>query len=107
MRISDWSSDVCSSDLIARQFWRFEMKGIACKSDNPEQPGQSLGGALLRPVQRRALWIGVDELDALAFARPLPGDMEGQRGLADAAFLIEERDDHATRPDSVAWRSRS
>src|SRR3546814_1439858 len=48
MRISDWSSDVCSSDL-----------------------------------------------DGLAALGELAGQVRGERGLADAAFLIEQGDDHA------------
>src|SRR3546814_14144248 len=50
MRISDWSSDVCSSDLLPR---------------------------------------------------PLSGKVQRERGLADTALLIEERDDHERRSSRV------
>src|SRR3546814_9569658 len=39
MRISDWSSDVCSSDLIAREMARFEKVGAAYLFlDDPAYP---------------------------------------------------------------------
>src|SRR3546814_20566668 len=50
--------------------------------------------ACLRPVECRALRIGVDQDDAPSFSRPGSGEMQGQRGLADAALLVEKRDDH-------------
>src|SRR3546814_20313889 len=31
MRISDWSSDVCSSDLVARRRWRATALGTSCR----------------------------------------------------------------------------
>ena len=40
------------------------------------------------------MWIGVDQRDALALASPGAGEMQGQRGLAGAALLIEQRHDH-------------
>src|SRR3546814_9128362 len=43
MRISDWSSDVCSSDLKSRPGWRSEANG---SSSHPEQ-------AELRPFRYR------------------------------------------------------
>ena len=70
------------------------MEGVARKADDAEEPRQAFPGALLGPVERRALRVGVDQGDALALASPLPGEMQGERCLADAALLIEERDDH-------------
>src|SRR3546814_13141591 len=112
MRISDWSSDVCSSDLrahqagdtrrpvdddvidVARQLRRFTVDRVARQADNAEQPLQSLPAALLRPVQRGTLRVGVDQRDALSTASPFTSEMQGERCLADAALLVEESDDH-------------
>ena len=70
------------------------MQRVARQTDDAEQARQRLRAALLGPVERRALRVGVDQRDALALARPFAGEMQRQRRLADAAFLIEERDDH-------------
>jgi hypothetical protein len=51
-------------------------------------------GAPLRPVQRRALRIGIEQNNLLAAHCQLASDVRGERGLADAAFLIEQGDDH-------------
>jgi hypothetical protein len=44
---------------------------------------------LLRPVERRALRVRVDQRDALALPCPFAGEVERQRRLADAALLVE------------------
>jgi len=44
------------------------------------------------------LWVGVDEDDAPALSSPLTGEMQRQRRFADAALLVQERDDHGRRP---------
>src|SRR3546814_17553018 len=90
MRISDWSSDVCSSDLLAGAdvgFGRLDARG-------------ERGAAFLQPVglaargfrllfeqraarhRRRRLLLGVDELFAL-----VPGD---GTGIADIALTPRE-----------------
>src|SRR3546814_19972273 len=38
MRISDWSSDVCSSDLKARRTVRADSRSAACRTDRPCRP---------------------------------------------------------------------
>src|SRR3546814_15306142 len=78
MRISDWSSDVCSSDLLSalRQFFRFlYTEGLRADDpcaaiDSPRQ-GRSLPKILTEPA--------VDALLAAAQARPGP---EGARLVA-------------------------
>ncbi|GBQ64567.1 hypothetical protein AA103196_0906 [Ameyamaea chiangmaiensis NBRC 103196] len=42
--------------------------------------------------------VGVDKRDALAALRPFAGEMERDRRLADAALLVEQRDDHDGLP---------
>lgn len=78
----------------AGQFRRFMVQRIACETDDAEQPWQALRCALLRPVERRALRIGIDEQDTLACDSPLASQMERESRLSDAALLIEQRDDH-------------
>ena len=83
---------------VTRQFRRFPVQGIAGKSDDGEQPWQPFMAAPLRPVECGALRVGIDQDDALAFRGPGSGEMQRQRRLAHAAFLIEERDNHRRPP---------
>src|SRR4051812_17348546 len=85
---------------VTGQLRCFAMQGIPSQADDTEQPLQPLPAALLRPVERRALWVGVDQRDALAAARPFAGEMQSERRLADAALLVEQRDDHGALPRS-------
>jgi hypothetical protein len=79
---------------VLREVGGLTMEGVARKADDAEESRQAFPGALLRPIERRALRVGVDQGHALALAGPLPRQMQGERRLADAALLIEERDDH-------------
>ena len=78
----------------ARQFGRFAVQGVARQPDDGEAAGQAFTGAGFGPVERGTLRIGVDEHDTLVAAGPFAGEMERERRLADAAFLVEQRDDH-------------
>jgi hypothetical protein len=58
------------------------------------------------------LRVGIQQDDMLAAHRQFAGDVRGERGLADAAFLVEQRDDHgaalrAGKPAAccVSWLS--
>ena len=64
----------------------------------PKSREQVLPRALLRPVERRALRVGVDQRDVFAVQRPFAGEVQGERRLADAALLIEQSDDHRFPP---------
>ena len=79
---------------VLPELGRLTMEGVARKADDAEESRRAFPGALLGPVERRALRVGVDQSDALALAGPLPREMQGECRLADAALLIEERDDH-------------
>ena len=83
---------------IARQLGRFPVQRVTRQADDAEQARQTLVLTLLRPVQRRALWVGVDQDDALSSAGPNACKIQRQRRLADAALLVEERDDHDALP---------
>src|SRR3546814_11210961 len=85
----------------ARQLGCFDVQGVTGEADHTEEPGQSFGGALLGPVERGTLGIGVDQQDAAPLPRPLSGKVQRERGLADTALLIEERDDHERRSNRV------
>src|SRR3546814_3392526 len=75
-------------DMIraARQLGCFDVQGVTGEADHTEEPGQSFGGALLGPVERGTLGIGVDQQDAAPLPRPLSGKVQRERGLADTAL---------------------
>ncbi|MCY1546563.1 hypothetical protein D9M68_825640 [compost metagenome] len=72
----------------------FLMQCLARQADGAEQPGQALLAAPLRPVQHRALWVGIEQDDVLSAQGQFAGDMGGEGGLAHPAFLVEQGDDH-------------
>src|SRR3546814_9255569 len=77
MRISDWSSDVCSSDL-ARQGFFVSQNGIAINSHHPRfgDEGEAMfdddgqPARLVRHIQRvlGQLTVGIEESDAFIAA---------------------------------------
>ena len=67
---------------------------FADRLENAAKARQALLGAPLRPVQCRALRVGIEQDDRLPAHRELAGDVRGERGLAHAAFLVEQGDDH-------------
>ena len=79
---------------ILGDFGGFAVQSVAGEADNPEEPWKAFLGALLRPVERRPLWVSVNEDDPLASTSPRAGEMQSEGGLADAALLVEEGDDH-------------
>lgn len=79
---------------VSREFGCLPMQRVAREADDAEEPRHAFLGALLRPVERRSLRIGVDQRDALALASPGARQMQGQRGFANAALLIEQRHNH-------------
>ena len=84
---------------VSCELGRLLVKRIPCKANDAEEPRQSFPGALLGPVEGRPLWVGVNQDGALGLLGPLSGEMQRERGLADAALLIEERNDHARATD--------
>jgi hypothetical protein len=79
---------------------------FARQADGAEQPGQALLAASLRPVQRRALRVGIEQDDVLSAQGQFAGDMGGEGGLAHPTFLVEQGDDHGrispTKPPQSA-----
>src|SRR3546814_2761689 len=57
MRISDWSSDVCSSDLVRATGCEAEAQGEGCCGDSGATDG---GGVLHGPAFRWWLLVGSD-----------------------------------------------
>jgi len=80
---------------VSGEFGRLAGQRVAREADDAEEPRHAFLGALLGPVERRSLRVGVDQRDALARASPGAREMQGQGGLADAALLIEQRHDHS------------
>ena len=72
-----------------RQLRRFLMQRFAGEAHGAEQPGQALLASALRPVERGTLRVSIQQDDVQAAHRQLAGDVGGERGLADAAFLVE------------------
>src|SRR3546814_3043234 len=70
------------------------MQRLACETDDAEAPAPAGLAARLGPVERGALRIGVDDDDRLAALGQFAGQVRGERGLADAALLVEQGDDH-------------
>src|SRR3546814_3497591 len=56
MRISDWSSDVCSSDLVQQLGWH----GEAVDAHRLQVPAGRAGVVLLQPDQQGAVAMGGD-----------------------------------------------
>ena len=79
---------------VTGELRRLPVQRVARQADHAEQARHGLLGALRGPVESRPLRIGVDDRHALSLRRPGAGQVQGERRLADAAFLVEERDDH-------------
>jgi hypothetical protein len=73
---------------------RFTMKRVARNADDTKPRRKSFSCPLLCPIERRALRVGIDQRDAQSLSRPGAGEMQRERRLADAAFLVEDRNDH-------------
>ncbi|GCE84551.1 hypothetical protein MSKU9_2692 [Komagataeibacter diospyri] len=99
-RYSRWTVD---HDVIRplSQCRSFVMQRVARQPHDTEQPGQPFPRPLRRPVQCRALRVGIDDRHALAFPSPLAREMQRQRRLADAALLVEEGHDHDPSPGLI------
>src|SRR3546814_2976218 len=91
MRISDWSSDVCSSDLAAVLV--LQVVGVL-----PHVQAQDRGVARADALHERAVLVGAAldrELAGLVHAQPRPAAAEaGQRGLGEG--LLELRSEEHT-----------
>src|SRR6185437_3513094 len=83
---------------------RFAVERVARQADDAEQTRVAASGALFGPIERRSLRVRVDEGHALSLTGPMPVEVQGERRLADAALLVEQRDDHRS-PSSVFHRS--
>src|SRR3546814_1204379 len=110
MRISDWSSDVCSSDLLARQFLEFVTNIVAAKRGQAMQAEveDRLHLNLGQAVGRAVVHLAIDRLDEAdigrdvayrPFAREqrIAGRRRTGRYANDAADFVEiaDRNDEA------------
>src|SRR5690348_6291419 len=92
---------------MSGELGRLAMQRVARQADHAEQAVETAARTLLGPIEGRALRIGVDERDPLSLPGPLAGEMQRERRLADAAFLVEQRDDYRLLPSAVFHRSAS
>src|SRR3546814_7684642 len=69
---------------------------------------QALLASTLRPVQRRALRVGIEQDNRLPAHRQFAGNVGGERGLSDTAFLVQDGGDHgaALPAGKPAWPCR-
>ncbi|SOO30917.1 hypothetical protein XAP6164_4910006 [Xanthomonas phaseoli pv. phaseoli] len=65
--------------------------GRPWKPDHGEQRFALTGGG---PIQGAALGVGVDQQDAGTVPREAGSEVHGQRRLPDAAFLVQQTNDH-------------
>jgi hypothetical protein len=68
---------------------RFAVQRVASNADAAEESRQTLLGALLRPIERRSLWVGVDQRDGLALPR---SDAFGADGGTRTRTALRPRD---------------
>ena len=80
---------------------RFVVERIPRQANDAEASRQTLVAAPFRPVECRSLRVGIDQGDGASASRPFAGEVQGERRLADTAFLIEERHDHDASPAPV------
>src|SRR5579875_1108949 len=92
---------------MAGELRRLTMQRVTRKADDAEQAVETAARTLLGPIEGRALRIRVDQRDPLSLPGPLAREVQRKRRLADAAFLIEQRDDHRLLPSAVFHRSAS
>src|SRR3546814_11032159 len=75
MRISDWSSDVCSSDLSKTvSYSRPDDFVFAPRQDLAAASGDWAVLTLAKPLGRQAGWLGMKALDSLMLSRIAAGD---------------------------------
>ena len=77
---------------------------VTYKANDAEQTVAMPACVLPGPIELGPLRIGIDQRDPLSLPARLAGEMRCNRRCADAAFPIEQRDDHRRLPP-VSHRS--
>src|SRR3546814_5966778 len=96
MRISDWSSDVCSSDLARRRHHRLDHARHADFGDGRAVLIERAGEAIAR--RRQAKFFGREAADTFAVHRQ-PGRTRGRdHGMA---FAFERSEEHTSEIQSL------
>src|SRR3546814_6271472 len=114
MRISDWSSDVCSSDLIAGNQIDFEIDRLPWPQATQRGLGQRVGNDVnakpvgLDVIDRQADAVDADRAFARDVARQCPRALEAHARGARILMAVEQRadavdmaDDHVTHEKSA------
>ena len=61
---------------VPGEFGRLAMQRVTRQADDAEQAVETPARALLGPIERRALRVGVDQRDPLSLPGPLSGEMQ-------------------------------
>src|SRR3546814_2468381 len=103
MRISDWSSDVCSSDLrlvgqgIEQRLHQSPIR-VHSEQAEPEAAAELQDGAAVPSPAGCPVGRGEGEVDPLAHGEAI--DALQQQGEAEAAFQLDDEDRKSTRLNS-------
>src|SRR3546814_16606596 len=95
MRISDWSSDVCSSDLIVKGFQL--SKGKYVLLDEEEIEGVKLES---RRTLELVQFVDIDAIDVLYYTKPYSVVTADE--LADEAYIILRSEERRVGKDFVS-----
>src|SRR3546814_10696864 len=98
MRISDWSSDVCSSDLLQRLI----INCTAAWSASRSQILVELSGGLDSSIVTAALKSADADFSAITFATP---DAEGDESVYARAVAARRSAEHTSELQSLMRRS--
>src|SRR3546814_6877050 len=92
MRISDWSSDVCSSDLLAANLVEGDvLRGVARRRGDRHR-GKDLFGIARRPLQHlHAAHRAADDAEQLVDAEPVDQQLLRAHHVGDGDYRKVER----------------
>src|SRR3546814_8891917 len=106
MRISDWSSDVCSSDLVDEHVLerRFELRNLRGRGFLQMRAENDLG-AVGRVEVRHDL--GIDHLVEAGFVRLILADVLGNVGLDRGGRAFARSEEHTSELQSLMRNSNA
>src|SRR3546814_17718426 len=104
MRISDWSSDVCSSDLTLASFLRanFLTPAVVARRMRRVDVASAIGKFLAAPPERGRLWRGASRLIADVLESP---DQERLGGMVKGALAGRLRELNVPPPPGRGRKS--
>src|SRR3546814_19459888 len=92
MRISDWSSDVCSSDLIRVSAPDFLLQAGIVIGDRVRMDGKKLGNPSRRRADRRDLGCSLKHRPGREFASAILRRLESpeKTGIAQRPYILDQ-----------------